>query len=124
MGPSYRSRKTRSTGKSSAGRKVHIKKRPEKSKNQESSTLLPDIPKAFDRKNVEDEEVLPGSICSTPKAERFRIPEIKTCPPAPKKRRISANCSSRRTSIAFFSHPDIELFFNFPLRGIQVQTGY
>ncbi|GER46048.1 cyclin-dependent protein kinase inhibitor SMR3 [Striga asiatica] len=120
MGPSYRSRKTRSTGKSSSRRKALIKKRAKKSKNQESWTLLPDIPKAFDNKNVENEEVLSGCNCSTPKAERFRIPEIKTCPPAPKKRRISANCSSRRTSITFFSHPEIELLFNFALCGIPV----
>ncbi|KAG6590203.1 Cyclin-dependent protein kinase inhibitor SMR13, partial [Cucurbita argyrosperma subsp. argyrosperma] len=50
--------------------------------------------------------------CSTPKAERFRIPEIKICPPAPKKQRITSNCSSQKPSpISFFASPDIEMFF-------------
>ncbi|XP_022154348.1 cyclin-dependent protein kinase inhibitor SMR9-like [Momordica charantia] len=53
--------------------------------------------------------------CCTPKAERFRIPEIKICPPAPKKQRIFSNCSNlqRPSPIAFFASPDIELFFFF-----------
>ncbi|CAJ1911183.1 unnamed protein product [Sphenostylis stenocarpa] len=41
-------------------------------------------------RNVEedsDEDVC-SSGCTTPKAKRFRIPEVLTCPPAPKKRRI------------------------------------
>ncbi|KAJ9698006.1 hypothetical protein PVL29_007218 [Vitis rotundifolia] len=50
---------------------------------------------------------------STPKAQRFRIPEILTCPPAPKKRR--PNYSLRRSPIAFFAPPDLELFFFFAL---------
>ncbi|GFP87025.1 hypothetical protein PHJA_000846300 [Phtheirospermum japonicum] len=65
-----------------------------------------------------------SSVCSTPKAERFRIPEISTCPPAPKKTRIVRNnCSLKRTeapAVPFFASPDIELFFYFALRGIQV----
>ncbi|KAK4339133.1 hypothetical protein RND71_040595 [Anisodus tanguticus] len=62
--------------------------------------------------------------CSTPKAERFRIPEIKTCPPAPKKkiRRIlfsssssssTCNNSLKRSSVSFFTPLDLELFFRF-----------
>ncbi|KAJ6670805.1 CYCLIN-DEPENDENT PROTEIN KINASE INHIBITOR SMR13 [Salix viminalis] len=51
------------------------------------------------------------SACSTPKAERFRIPEIQTCPPAPRKQRMVSGCSLRRRPIAFFAPPDLELFF-------------
>ncbi|CAA0805793.1 Unknown protein [Striga hermonthica] len=66
-----------------------------------------------------------GSICSTPKAERFRLPETSTCPPAPKKtRRLRLkNCSLKRTgsvSVPFFESPDIDLFFYFALHGFQV----
>ncbi|KAF7154218.1 hypothetical protein RHSIM_Rhsim01G0191900 [Rhododendron simsii] len=53
--------------------------------------------------------------CSTPKGQRFRIPEILTCPRAPMKRRALQNCSVRRGPIAFFAPPDIELFFLFAL---------
>ncbi|KAK4779563.1 hypothetical protein SAY87_015669 [Trapa incisa] len=49
-------------------------------------------------------------ICSTPKGRRFRIPAINTCPPAPKKQRALL----QRRHVAFFAHPDIDLFFNFP----------
>ncbi|ESW34234.1 hypothetical protein PHAVU_001G135700 [Phaseolus vulgaris] len=54
-----------------------------------------------------------SSGCATPKAKRFRIPEVLTCPPAPKKRRTLAipNCSSNRSAVALFASPDIELFF-------------
>lgn len=61
-----------------------------------------------------------GSPCSTPKAQRFRIPAIETCPPAPKKQRVLSNCSFHRRPIAFFASPDLELFFCFALRDIQV----
>ncbi|KAL3533808.1 hypothetical protein ACH5RR_007329 [Cinchona calisaya] len=55
--------------------------------------------------------------CSTPKAKRFRIPEILSCPSAPKKRRVVAvaadDCLSKgsSTTIAFFAPPDLEAFF-------------
>ncbi|KAG4982684.1 hypothetical protein JHK82_027539 [Glycine max] len=65
------------------------------------------------------EEDICSSVCSTPKGKRFRIPEVLKCPPAPKKRKITttttitSSCSSKtkRSSIAFFASPDIELFF-------------
>ena len=59
-----------------------------------------------------------SSGCATPKAKRFRIPEVQTCPPAPKKRRVVPNCSSKRSPIAFFASPDIELFFFSALRNV------
>lgn len=52
-----------------------------------------------------------ASPCCTPKAQRFRIPQIETCPPPPKKQRLLSNCSLRTTPIAFFAPPDLELFF-------------
>lgn len=67
-----------------------------------------------------DETVMDGSssLPSTPKAERFRIPEIVTCPPAPKKQRLmtsSTNPSNCSVPIPFFAPPDLELFFLFAL---------
>ncbi|XVF47384.1 hypothetical protein PTKIN_Ptkin03bG0104600 [Pterospermum kingtungense] len=60
------------------------------------------------------------SPCSTPKAQRFRIPEINTCPPAPKKQRVLSNCLLKTTPITFFAPPDLELFFFFALKDISV----
>ncbi|XAR68588.1 hypothetical protein NMG60_11003767 [Bertholletia excelsa] len=71
--------------------------------------------------NVDGEGVdAVNSGCSTPKGPRFRMPEILTCPPAPKKRRALSNCSLQRNPIAFFAPPDIELFFLFALRDVQI----
>ncbi|XP_047978867.1 cyclin-dependent protein kinase inhibitor SMR9 [Salvia hispanica] len=68
--------------------------------------------------NEVEVEIL-DSGSSTPKGERFRIPEMTSCPPAPKKRRIRAavSCSLRRKP-TFFASPDIDLFFYFALRGV------
>lgn len=52
-----------------------------------------------------------NSACSTPKGQKFRIPEISTCPPAPKKQRVVSNCSLRRSPLSFFVPPDLEHFF-------------
>ncbi|KAF9592765.1 hypothetical protein IFM89_017335 [Coptis chinensis] len=59
-----------------------------------------------------------SSVCSTPKAQRHRIPTRVLCPPAPKKRRILSHCSSQRKPISFFAPPDIEHFFCFALQTI------
>ncbi|KAK4441458.1 Cyclin-dependent protein kinase inhibitor SMR13 [Sesamum alatum] len=121
MGPSCR-RRARSTRKSSSRRRTLFKNQLQNSRNQESSSLSPaDSPvKPSCSDSLEDVEMCSNSGCSTPKAERFRIPEIKTCPPAPKKRRMVTSCFSRRTSISFFAPPDIELFFNYALCSIPV----
>ncbi|KAJ6749777.1 hypothetical protein OIU85_000412 [Salix viminalis] len=58
-----------------------------------------------------DRDIIVG--CSTPKAQRFRIPEILSCPPAPMKRRVTTKCSSKESPMVFFAPPDIELFFLF-----------
>ncbi|KAG7600191.1 hypothetical protein ISN44_As06g043160 [Arabidopsis suecica] len=55
------------------------------------------------------------SGCCTPKSEKSRIPEMLTCPPAPKKQKVAQNCALRRRQIAFFAPPDVELFFVFAL---------
>jgi len=72
--------------------------------------------------NVEEDgsEGVCSSVCATPKAKRFRIPEVLTCPPAPKKRRalVIPNCSSNRSPVTFFASPDIELFFFSALRNV------
>ena len=67
--------------------------------------------------NGDNEEDVCSSGCVTPKAKRFRIPEVLTCPPAPKKRRVMQNYSSK-SPIAFFASPDIELFFFSALRNV------
>ncbi|CAI9785748.1 unnamed protein product [Fraxinus pennsylvanica] len=135
MGPSCR-RRTRSTRKSSSRRTLFKKKPQNSKKNQEipvissPSSTSPAKPSLINDsvkidsgstdcdRSIDMLSTSTSSACSTPKAERFRIPEIKTCPPAPKKRRIVTGCSLRRSPIAFFHPPDIELFFYFALRGI------
>ncbi|KAG4920647.1 hypothetical protein JHK82_049593 [Glycine max] len=61
-----------------------------------------------------------NSPCSTPKGQKFRIPEISTCPPAPKKPRVLSNCSLRRSPLSFFAPPDLEHFFFVALRDVSV----
>jgi len=129
MAPSGRIRSTRKQPR----RSNHFKKRlPHSKNNQEAiSRNLPssnssstststsgDFSKigGIDFEGVE----IPSSGCCTPKAQRVRIPEISTCPPAPKKQKLVSNCSLERSPIAFFAPPDLELFFFFALRDISV----
>ncbi|KAK9939672.1 hypothetical protein M0R45_016361 [Rubus argutus] len=93
------------------------KRSPPNSPSMSSSSGLPET-EGIDFEAVGHHENT--SPCSTPKAERFRIPEIVSCPPAPKKQRVNSNCLFRRTPIAFFAPPDLELFFYFANRGISV----
>ncbi|KAB2615378.1 hypothetical protein D8674_021966 [Pyrus ussuriensis x Pyrus communis] len=136
MTPSARTRsKTKTTRE--AKTRTHFKKklgRPKTTTRQDiatpttspwnsSSVVCNDAPKieggVDDLEAVDD--VSTTSACSTPKAQRFRIPEILTCPPAPKKKRvISSNFLFRRSPIAFFAPPDLELFFCFANGGISV----
>ncbi|ESW17611.1 hypothetical protein PHAVU_007G253900 [Phaseolus vulgaris] len=69
-----------------------------------SSSGTKEVIKSVDDDNEED-------TCCTPKGKRFRIPEVSTCPPAPKKRRVAITCSTKKSPIAFFASPDMELFF-------------
>ncbi|PON89166.1 hypothetical protein TorRG33x02_150290 [Trema orientale] len=138
MGPSGRTRtrtarkgsrrKSSSSSSSQLIKKNTVVRRP---KNQESTPRVnspsnslsssDDFPKT---EGIEfeavDDVVVSTSGCSTPKGQRFRIPEVMTCPPAPKKQRVISNCSLQRSPIAFFAPPDLELFFYFALRGISV----
>ncbi|KAL0459196.1 UNVERIFIED_CONTAM: Cyclin-dependent protein kinase inhibitor SMR13 [Sesamum latifolium] len=121
-----RRRITRTTRKPSPRRTLFKKKKHSNNlqtslKNQEPSVVSPATSTTKPSTDVGSVDNI--SACSTPKGRRFRIPEIKTCPPAPKKRRVftAAGCNSlRRTPVAFFAHPDIELFFYLALRGIPV----
>ncbi|KAI4306696.1 hypothetical protein L6164_029951 [Bauhinia variegata] len=110
-------------------RRTHFKKQNTQSINPEmlSSTDMPincSSKCSNESSNMGDidSEVIEvsASACSTPKAERFRIPEVSTCPPAPQKPRVLPNCSLHRTPIAFFAPPDLELFFFVALRDISV----
>ncbi|KAE9598584.1 hypothetical protein Lal_00021063 [Lupinus albus] len=96
-----------------------------KCKKQEMGTIFPSNMSSQDSSKEGDNEVcevidVTNSVCSTPKGHNFRIPEISTCPPAPKKPRLlSLNCSMRRSSLSFFSPPDLEHFF-VALRNVSV----
>ncbi|KAE8731620.1 putative heteroproteinous nuclear ribonucleoprotein [Hibiscus syriacus] len=113
MAPSSgRGKTTRKTSKS--GRSSYTKKLV-KSNNFNTQTTSPvseDLRSQMDGFDHSEgvDDMATARPCSTPKAKRFRIPEIDTCPPAPKKRRsLPSNCPLRRTPIAFFAPPDIEL---------------
>nr|AFK43069.1 unknown [Lotus japonicus] len=72
-------------------------------------------------KDSEVAEVSTISVCcSTPKGQKFKIPEISTCPPAPKKPRVLSNRSLRRSPLAFFAPLDLEVFFSVALRDVPV----
>ncbi|KAG6438448.1 hypothetical protein SASPL_103391 [Salvia splendens] len=107
MTPSYtkntKRRRRRSSSSSSSSRRIIEKKHL--------------INSAAPVNEVEVEILDSGS--STPKGERFRIPKMTSCPPAPKKRQIRAavSCSLRRKPV-FFASPDIDLFFYFAFRGV------
>lgn len=117
-------------------RRTHYKKRLVKSKSVQEASVVEDLSSnssstttitntsfdncsKIDGLDFEDVDISTSS-CSTPKAQRFRLPEIVSCPPAPKKQRVISNCSLQRKPIAFFAPPDIELFFFFALRDISV----
>ncbi|KAF5176882.1 hypothetical protein FRX31_033538 [Thalictrum thalictroides] len=86
-----------------------------------TSTTVDEVLKIEEDKEVEDSsgfEVYSSDYCSTPKAERNRIPNIVLCPPAPKKRKVVSPCSSLRSPISFFAPPDIEHFFYFAVHTV------
>ncbi|PIN16697.1 hypothetical protein CDL12_10662 [Handroanthus impetiginosus] len=56
------------------------------------------------------------SSCSTPKGKRFKIGGMVSCPPAPKKRRITTMCLNKRPHIEFFAPPELEVFFLYAFR--------
>ncbi|KAM7497163.1 hypothetical protein LguiA_021577 [Lonicera macranthoides] len=102
--------------------RTYSKKIHNQSKNEENLVVVSPTKGSNDNSSKVDDTNFDNSIrgCSTPKAKRFQIPEILMCPPAPmKKRKVVSNCLSRRTPIAFFAPPDLELFFFFALRDIE-----
>ncbi|XP_062084055.1 cyclin-dependent protein kinase inhibitor SMR13-like [Humulus lupulus] len=137
MGPSGRTRtRTRTARKSSSSKrksqliKKSVVERQEKEETTTSfiqsspslsSSSNDELPKTEGIEFEAVDDVVSTSGCSTPKGQRYRIPDVVTCPPAPKKQRvISNNFSIQRTPIAFFAPPDLELFFCLAVRGISV----
>ncbi|CAL0301730.1 unnamed protein product [Lupinus luteus] len=122
--------KTRTKTTKATRRKTSMKKQQKKntkSKTQDIPTVFPSSCSSISSQDSSrDNEIcevidISSSVCSTPKGQKFRIPEISTCPPAPKKPRVhSSNCSLRRTPISFFSPPDLEHFFVATLRDVSV----
>ncbi|KAL3629182.1 hypothetical protein CASFOL_026404 [Castilleja foliolosa] len=51
-----------------------------------------------------------GACTTTPTARASMIPEILSCPPAPRKRRPSSNCSFNGVR-EYFNPPDLESVF-------------
>ncbi|OIT08575.1 hypothetical protein A4A49_53278 [Nicotiana attenuata] len=121
MGPSSYRRSTRRSTTSSQ-KQQPLKKNEEISTISPCKTSLKNNSTMIDGSNSSNEY-----CCSTPKAKRYQIQEIKTCPPAPKKKRRivsskSCNTSSslKRTPISLFTPPDSELFLLFAFRDIPV----
>ncbi|OIV95564.1 hypothetical protein TanjilG_04901 [Lupinus angustifolius] len=126
-----RTKTTKSTRrKTRQSRETNMKKQQKKnskSKKQDIPTVFPSSCSSISSQDSSrDNEIcevidVSSSVCSTPKGQKFRIPEISTCPPAPKKPRVhSSNCSLRRTPVSFFSPPDLEHFFVATLRDVSV----
>ncbi|KAK7387211.1 hypothetical protein VNO78_27806 [Psophocarpus tetragonolobus] len=127
-------RRTRQQRKTTTTTTTHFKKKQQqqqhtKSKKQETvPTVLPSSCSSISSQDSSKEVDMHGSEvidvsnspCSTPKGQKFRIPEISTCPPAPKKPRVLSNCSLRRSPHSFFAPPDLEHFFFVALRDVSV----
>lgn len=113
-------RRSKTTRKASKPRNHHKKKQLVKRKMVEFEFDIEGSSVNDDNNIISTTASASPSPCSTPKAERFRIQEIKTCPPPPKKQRVLSNCLLQRTPIAFFAPPDLELFFFFALRDVSV----
>ncbi|TKY57455.1 hypothetical protein E2542_SST21903 [Spatholobus suberectus] len=105
-------KKKRTRGKPA---RSHFKKQHQESRNfkQEASSTA----SCSSKKRDMDSDV---AVCSTPKGQKFRIPEVSTCPRAPKKPRVLSNCSLRRSPLTFFAPPDLEVFFCVALRDLPV----
>lgn len=118
MAPSGRRRIARATKRSHYKQQLVqsvIKETTSKDLPSNSLTKSDDLLKGTNFDGVD----ISNNGCSTPKAKRHQIPEILTCPPAPKKRRVLSNsCLLQRSPIAFFAPPDLEVFFFFARRNI------
>lgn len=82
------------------------------SSSKESRNMMINSQQDDDNQNSDQDIVAINIGCSTPKGRRFRIPDISSsCPPAPKKRRVTSRYVSNTSPTAFYASPDIELFF-------------
>ncbi|KAK8474747.1 hypothetical protein V6N13_010646 [Hibiscus sabdariffa] len=122
---SRRGKTTRKASKPSPRRSSYTKKlvKPDKINTETTSLVSEDLRSEMDGLDHSEgvDYIATASPCSTPKAQRFRIAEMDTCPPAPKKRRsLPSNYSLPTTPIAFFAPPDIDMFFFCAFRDISV----
>ncbi|CAJ2633641.1 unnamed protein product [Trifolium pratense] len=101
-------KKTTRRRRTTTNKKKHL---PHSKIQETSSDLSSSKDKDMDSVKVVDDDdvstISNNSVCSTPKGRKFRIPEISTCPPAPKKQRVLSNFSLRRV---IFAPPDLENF--------------
>ncbi|KAL2316605.1 hypothetical protein Fmac_030481 [Flemingia macrophylla] len=104
MVPSGRTRSSRNKKKTRARRHLSKKQGQETSSSKKRVVGSADV-----------------AVCSTPKGQKFRIPEPSTCPPAPKKPRVLSNYSLRRSTLAFFAPPDLDIFFCLAIRDLPLQ---
>ncbi|KEH28473.1 hypothetical protein MtrunA17_Chr5g0447241 [Medicago truncatula] len=97
-------KKTRTRGRKLTRSNIknqHLQSKQQETSSENCSSNMDSV------KVVDDVSITSNSLCSTPKGKKFRIPEISTCPPAPKKQRVLSNFSLRRS---FFATPDLEKF--------------
>jgi hypothetical protein len=115
------SRTTKTTTRRTRTRQPRRKNMKKNKKQEMITNVLPSICISKSSKDLSREEKMEisevidvsnsNSPCSTPKGQKFRIPEISTCPPAPKKQRVVSNCSLKRSPLSFFVPPDLDNFF-------------
>lgn len=115
LGKTTTSKKKTTRGRKHTATRTHFKKQPQIREKQETSSA-----KEGDMESEVADDDVSTSLCSTPKGKKFQIPEISTCPPAPKKQRVLSNCSLRRSPLAFFAPPDLEIFLCVALPDVPV----
>ena len=119
MAPSGRTKTRRRRRRRNPARSHFKKQHHPQNKQQEIFTGFSGSCFSTSSKDSSKDPEVADNVCSTPKGHKFRIPEISTCPPAPKKPRVLTNCSLRR-SLSFFAPPDLDVFFCLALRDVSV----
>ncbi|XP_042413294.1 cyclin-dependent protein kinase inhibitor SMR9-like [Zingiber officinale] len=118
MGPAFRPGRRKSHCKPYPG---HFKKKKPSDDLRDGGCSRQTMPS-----NLEEESTVPHVAgYSTPKTKKSRIPEQLSCPPAPKKRKITTTTAASTNlhpntspSISFFTSPDLDLFFLYALHEI------
>ncbi|KAJ4953769.1 hypothetical protein NE237_030601 [Protea cynaroides] len=68
-----------------------------------------------EEQSKDEEELWSKESCCTPRAKECRIPDVLTCPPAPRKQRASYSSplplNMKETEEEFFSPPNLESIF-------------